>query len=109
MRRNLFAGAAALHLATMRISAHHAFAAEYDENGPVTVSGTVTRFEGSPAWIRTFRGIEGKLRIRLNPPMPAYVAVTPARRTRLSSSQAPGADGLISILQALSSAFVLIP
>jgi len=39
------AAAAALLLATMSISAHHAFAAEYDENKPVTVSGTVTRFE----------------------------------------------------------------
>ena len=29
----------------MRISAHHAFAAEYDENKRVTVSGTVTKFE----------------------------------------------------------------
>jgi hypothetical protein len=35
----------ALFLATMRIPAHHAFAAEYDENKPVTVSGTVMRFE----------------------------------------------------------------
>jgi hypothetical protein len=29
----------------MRSSAHHAFAAEYDENKLVTVSGIVTRFE----------------------------------------------------------------
>src|SRR6266478_3445640 len=45
MSRTVCAVAAALLLATMRISAHHAFAAEYDENKPVTVSGTVTRFE----------------------------------------------------------------
>ena len=38
------AAAAALLLATMRISAHHAFTAEYDENKRVTVSGTVTKF-----------------------------------------------------------------
>jgi hypothetical protein len=37
--------AAALLLATMRISAHHAFAAEYDENKVVTVSGIVAKFE----------------------------------------------------------------
>jgi hypothetical protein len=41
----LYAVASAFLLATMRSSAHHAFAAEYDENKPVTVSGTVTRFE----------------------------------------------------------------
>jgi hypothetical protein len=45
MSRSLCAAAAALLLATMRIPAHHAFAAEYDENKPVTVSGTVMRFE----------------------------------------------------------------
>lgn len=45
MSRTVCAAAAALLLATMRISAHHAFAAEYDENKRVTVSGTVTRFE----------------------------------------------------------------
>jgi hypothetical protein len=44
MRRTVFAAAAALLLATMHISAHHAFTAEYDENKRVTVSGTVTKF-----------------------------------------------------------------
>jgi Family of unknown function (DUF6152) len=53
MSRTVCAAAAALLLATMRISAHHAFAAEYDENKPVTVSGTVTRFEWTNphAWL----------------------------------------------------------
>ena len=53
MSRTVCAAAGALLLATMRISAHHAFAAEYDENKPVTVSGTVTRFEWTnpPAWL----------------------------------------------------------
>ena len=45
MSRTVCAAAAALLLATMRISAHHAFASEYDENKRVAVSGTVTRFE----------------------------------------------------------------
>jgi hypothetical protein len=44
MRRTVCAAAAALLLAAMRISAHHAFTAEYDENKRVTVSGTVTKF-----------------------------------------------------------------
>ena len=45
MRRNACAAAAtALFLATVRISAHHAFTAEYDENKRVTVTGTVTKF-----------------------------------------------------------------
>ena len=53
MSRTLCAVAAALLLATTRISAHHAFAAEYDENKRVTVSGTVTRFEWTNphAWL----------------------------------------------------------
>ena len=53
MRRTVCAAAAALLLATMRISAHHAFTAEYDENKLVTVSGTVTRFEWTNphAWL----------------------------------------------------------
>jgi hypothetical protein len=37
--------AAALLATTMRMAAHHAFAAEYDENKRVTVSGAVTRLE----------------------------------------------------------------
>jgi hypothetical protein len=53
MSKTLCAAAAAVLLATMRISAHHAFAAEYDENKRVTVSGTVTRFEWTNphAWL----------------------------------------------------------
>ncbi len=53
MGRILCAAAAALLLATMRISAHHAFAAEYDENKRVTVSGTVTGFKWTNphAWL----------------------------------------------------------
>src|SRR5580704_15066503 len=45
MGKTLWVAASALLLATMRLSAHHAFAAEYDANDRVTVSGTVTRFE----------------------------------------------------------------
>jgi len=52
MSRTTCAVAAALLLA-MRISAHHAFAAEYDESKRVTVSGRVTRFEWTNphAWL----------------------------------------------------------
>jgi hypothetical protein len=51
--RTLYAAAAALLLATLRISAHHAFAAEYDENKLVTVSGTVTgiKWTNPHAWL----------------------------------------------------------
>jgi len=45
MSRILYAAAAVLPLAVLRISAHHAFAAEYDENQLFTVSGTVTEFK----------------------------------------------------------------
>ena len=44
---------AAFLLVTMRVSAHHAFAAEYDENKRVSVSGTVTGFKWTNphAWL----------------------------------------------------------
>jgi hypothetical protein len=53
MSKTLWAAAAALLLTTMRSSAHHAFAAEYDVNRRVTVSGTVTKFEWTNphAWL----------------------------------------------------------
>ena len=53
MSRILCATAAALLLATMRIAAHHAFAAEYDENERVIVSGRVSGFKWTNphAWL----------------------------------------------------------
>src|SRR5271170_3027360 len=45
MSKILWAAAVALLWPATRASAHHAFAAEYDENKLVTVSGTVTKFE----------------------------------------------------------------
>src|SRR5436190_1138701 len=58
MSRTLRTAAAALLLATVRVSAHHAFAAEYDENKIVTITGSVTDFKWTNphAWIY----IEGK-------------------------------------------------
>src|ERR1700688_3761665 len=53
MSKTWSAAAVALLLTTVRISAHHAFTAEYDENKRVTVSGTVTKFEWTNphAWL----------------------------------------------------------
>jgi len=53
MTRTLCVAATALLLTAMPISAHHAFAAEYDENKRVTVSGTVTDFKWTNphAWL----------------------------------------------------------
>jgi hypothetical protein len=54
MSRTLYAAAAALMLlTTMRASAHHAFAATYDEKNIVTISGVVTRLEwiNPHAWL----------------------------------------------------------
>ncbi len=53
MSKTVRAAAAALLLMTMRVSAHHAFAAEYDENKLVTVSGTVAGFNWTNphAWL----------------------------------------------------------
>ena len=59
MNKSLCATALALLLlTTMRISAHHAFASEYDETKHVKVSGTVTEFKWTNphAWL----AVEGK-------------------------------------------------
>ena len=45
MSRILCAAVAVLIFTATRTSAHHAFAAEYDENKVVAVSGMVTKFE----------------------------------------------------------------
>lgn len=45
MSKASWALAAGLLLTVLRVSAHHAFSAEYDENKLVTVSGTVSKFE----------------------------------------------------------------
>jgi len=45
MKELLAAAACAVVLLTVRTAAHHSFAAEYDANQPVTVSGTVTKID----------------------------------------------------------------
>lgn len=61
MSKTLSLGVAALLIMAMRISAHHAFAAEYDVNRRVTVSGTVTRFEWTNphVWLYVADGKDG--------------------------------------------------
>jgi hypothetical protein len=58
MNRTLSATASVLLFAAIRTSAHHAFAAEYDANKLVTVSGIVAKFE----WINphALLYVEGK-------------------------------------------------
>ena len=53
MSRTLLTAVGVLLFATVRISAHHAFAAEYDENKVVTVSGRLTDFKWTNphAWL----------------------------------------------------------
>ena len=58
MNKTLCSAAAMLLLMAMRISAHHAFAAEYDEHQPIAVSGTVTRFEWTNPHVWLY--VEGK-------------------------------------------------
>jgi hypothetical protein len=49
----ILCAAAVLLLTTMRISAHHAFASEYDEKKLITISGTVTavKWANPHAWL----------------------------------------------------------
>jgi hypothetical protein len=58
MNKILCTAVAALLLTATRASAHHAFAAEYDENKRVTFTGIVTKFEWTNphAWLY----VEGK-------------------------------------------------
>jgi hypothetical protein len=58
MTKTICAAAVAVFLTTMRVSAHHAFASEYDENKRVTVSGTVTKFQWTNP--HTWLYVEGK-------------------------------------------------
>ncbi len=53
MSRILRIAAAALLLTTARMAAHHAFAAEYDKNKFVIITGTVVKFEWTNphAWL----------------------------------------------------------
>jgi hypothetical protein len=53
MKKTALAAVVALGLMTVRLSAHHAFAAEYDENRHVAVTGTVTGFKwiNPHAWL----------------------------------------------------------
>lgn len=53
MSKALCVASAVLFLMTLRTAAHHAFGAEHDENKRVTVSGTVTKFQGANphAWL----------------------------------------------------------
>ena len=54
MTRTLLALAAVFLLSVTGLSAHHAFAAEYDATKSVTISGTVTGFEWTNphVWLR---------------------------------------------------------
>jgi hypothetical protein len=64
MNKTLGATAVALLWTAMRLSGHHAFAAEYDEKKLVTVSGTVTRLQWTNphAWLYvTERDEKGRL------------------------------------------------
>jgi Family of unknown function (DUF6152) len=61
MRNTIFILITALFLTASSLWAHHAFAAEYDENKLVTFSGTVTRFDwiNPHAWLYVKGGDAG--------------------------------------------------
>jgi hypothetical protein len=61
--RTLLMFVASMFIAAQPLSAHHAFAAEFDANRPVKLQGTVTRVEwiNPHAWIHIeVRGDDGK-------------------------------------------------
>lgn len=64
MRKTLFMAVGLLVLAAASVSAHHAFAAEFDANKPITLKGTVTKMEwiNPHSWIHLdVKGSDGKI------------------------------------------------
>jgi len=64
MRKSLLMAAGVLVLAAASVSAHHAFAAEFDANKPITLKGTVTKMEwiNPHSWIHLdVKGPDGKV------------------------------------------------
>jgi hypothetical protein len=64
MRQSFVLAAVLLVLAAASVSAHHAFAAEFDANKPITLKGTVTRMEwiNPHSWIHVdVKGPDGKI------------------------------------------------
>jgi hypothetical protein len=63
-RESVLIAAALLFLAAASVSAHHAFAAEFDAEKPVTLKGTVTKMEwiNPHSWIHIdVKGPDGKV------------------------------------------------
>ena len=64
MRKAFFMAVGLLVLAAASVSAHHAFAAEFDANKPITLKGTVTKMEwiNPHSWIHLdVKGSDGKI------------------------------------------------
>ena len=64
MRKSFLAAAGFVLLAATSVSAHHAFAAEFDANRPITLKGIVTKMEwiNPHSWIHVdVKGPDGKV------------------------------------------------